>query len=583
MEIEIRNFLGVKEVNIPLLDDVLAVIGPNASCKTSIAVAIAGILSRNPNPLGMGTSAKPYMHDGSDHGEVVLRGEDSMEIRRWILEERGIRVLADIQDDCDKHALGLTDFIGLPTKFRAQAWEQAFLPAPKELVAMLGEDLKEQISAEVQVEEVLRELRSREWNDVATIYASKAREAKREWSGITGEGAWGTKKADHWSPKGWNSEWDSVTPAEARTRLEESREKVRMSQVSEAIAEADSARAAAAASEIPSLEKEMAVNSEILRAAQQELLVSQSKYSGIRDKGIAIKSELERHEVSKPAREDSVPCPSCGDALVIGPGNKLSRAKDDSAFEVHLQAWSIGREKLQSELEGLRDQAKQLKISEIRPIEGKIDDARGKHVSAASLLSSAKRDVALGEGKVVTEEDQRRASEAEQEVEDARIASELINKKVRAHNAHMSALNYATIAAALGSKGIRSRAMRDRMDELKRHLQEISEVTHWPKVELDSTYAVMINGRYGVVSAASEKWRARFMLQCAIALVKGENRVIGDGADILDQTSAPQLFRLCGWLKERLVYPIICATGTIVGIPPSWKVVHVADGEGGNE
>ena len=581
MEIEIRNFLGIKEANIPLLDSVLAVIGHNASGKTSIAIAIAGILSRNSNPLGLGSSAKPYMHDSSDHGEVVLRGEESMELRRWILEERGIRVLADVEEDCDKHALGLTDFIALPTKYRAQAWEQAFLPPPKELVSMLGEELGQQIAQEAQVEEVLRELRVREWNDVATIYASKARESKRQWSEITGAGAWGSNKADQWFPKGWKSEWDAVTPAESRTRLEESRELVRMAQVSQAIGEADSERAAAAAAEIPSLEKELLVHKENLREATEKLVLANSHFGGIRDEGITLKSELQSHEESKPEREHSVPCPSCGESLVIGPGQRLSRAKDESAFEAHIQAWSMGREKLLAQLNGLRDQAKKVKIEEVLPAEQLVQDIRKKHFSAAGLLSVAQRDSKLGEGTVVTEEDQRRQSEAEQAVDDARIAAELIGRKVNSRNAHLSALNYASIAAALGSKGIRTRAMRGRMDELKENLQEISEVTSWPKVELDSTYAVLINGRYGVVTASSEKWRARFMLQCSIALVKKEKRVIADGADILDQTEAPRFFRLCEWLVSHKVYPIVCATGTITGLPPSWKVVHVANGEGG--
>ena len=579
MEIEIRNFLGIKEAYIPLVNRPLAVIGPNASGKSSAAVAIAGILSRNHNPLGLGTTSKPYINDESDHGEVVLRGPDSLEYRRWILEERGIRIVADVQKDCNIHALGLTDFINLSTKARAEVWEQAFLPPNKVLLEMIGNDLKEQIAQEAVVQDVLRQLRTQKWTDVCTIFAHKAREAKKEWQGYTGV-HYGSKKADLWTPEGWHSEWDSITPAEARTLLENAREMVRVRQIGHAVQESDTARSKAAKMEIPGLQKEVGDLNHRLGEERKKLQVSEKKYSGVRDTGLLVRAEHESHEKSKPERENTVSCPSCGDALVIGPGETLSRAKDESAFETHIRAWEMGRENLWKQLEALRSQARTIKTEELIP-QGKIvDEIERKHNAASSFLTIAQRDSRMEQGKVITEEDVKALAEAEQAVEDAQAASQSINRKTNAHNAHMSVLNYASIALALGPRGVRTRAMQKNLNLLKHYLLQMSESFRWPKVDMDSTYAVRINGRYGVLCSGSEKWRARFMIQCALALVKKENRVIADGADILDDVGSCQLFALCDWLAESNVYAIVCATGTIEGVPSSWEMVRVAGGRG---
>ena len=143
MEIKITNFLGVASVSIPLTTVPVAVIGHNACGKTSIATAIAAILSRNYNPLSIGPTKRPYMRDDADNGEVTLVGEGGSIFRQWVLLEKGIRVLPGGPEDISKHVLGLIDFIAAPAKYRVEAWETCFLPEPKTLVEMVGNELRE--------------------------------------------------------------------------------------------------------------------------------------------------------------------------------------------------------------------------------------------------------------------------------------------------------------------------------------------------------------------------------------------------------------------------------------------------------
>lgn len=576
MEIQITNFLGIEQVAIPLGVPV-AVTGPNASGKTSLATACAGILAQNDNPLGLGATKRPYMRDSADSGEVLLTDEHGTIYRHWRLMEKGIRVLPDSPDSLSKHVLGLTDFIGIPPKHRVEAWESCFLPAPKELVSMVSSELEKQISRSAVLDEVLGLLRLRKWTDCEAVFSHKAREAKQEWQRIAGE-TWGSKKADGWTPTGWRSDLDAVTPAECRTRIEEAREALRLVQTGQAVHESEIERARQVAVEIPSIVKELEGRTEARNDAKAAYDAINDEVRAIRDNGLAVKTNLERHDRTQPIREQTVSCPACGEALVVGPNGTLARVRDESAFESMDSAWRVGRKKLADELERLRAVAREIVGTRLNPAKKVLVTAEDRRSETASRLSAAKRE-AVTEGKrVITDDDQRRVAEAEQAVDEAKAAEQLVGQRVGAQNAHLNVVNYSAIAQTLGPKGIRNRAMRKQLDALDAALEDIRSICMWPRVRLDTSYSVIIADRAGGVSSESEQWRANFMLQAAIALVLGERHLIADGADILDEAGREQLIVLCDWLANRGVYPLLFATGSLGVLPESWATVEIIDG-----
>ena len=517
------------------------------------------------------------MNDAADTGEVVLSDEHGTIYRHWRLLEKGIRVLPDSPNSLSKHVLGLTDFIKLPGKHRTEAWESCFLPPPKELRQMVGVELEKQISRSAVLDEVLGLLAVRKWTDCEAVFVHKAREAKQEWQRVTGE-VWGSKKADGWTPTGWRSDLDAVTPAECRTRIEEAREALRLVQTGQAVHESEMERARQVAAEIPSIQKELAVRTEQRDAVKRDHGVVYREVQTVRDKGIGVREELERHDRTQPMRENTVPCPSCGEPLVIGPDNTLVRARDESAFESQVSAWKLGRKRLSDELEQLRAVAKELVGGRLNPAIRKLRETDARCSETASRLATAKRQAVTDGKHVITDEDQRRVAEAEQAVDEAKEAEQLVGRRVKAQNAHMNVVNYATIAHTLGPKGIRNRAMRKQLDALATALEDIRAISLWPRIHLDTSYTVMINDRAGGVSAESEQWRANFMLQAAISIVLGEQYMVADGADILDSSGRDQLIALCDWLANRGVYPLVFATGSLGVLPESWATVGVIDG-----
>ena len=576
--VEIKNFLMISEVEIPLDARPTAVLGPNASGKTSISTALAGILSRDPNPLELGAARRPYLHRGAEDGQVVLRNSDTgIEFRRWIMSESGIRALADGPPDASKHVLGVTDFVDLKPAERTRVWESCFLPSNKDLVAMVGEDLKKQIGSPDVVDKVLGMLRTRKWSDVETIYKHQAREAKSEWQRLAGRN-WGKVVAEQWKPQGWRSELDTVTQAESRTKYEEQREKLRLVQIKQAVEESDVSRAQEALAELPNLEKEHTTLAEAFSKAARAHKEVQRELDAVKSEGLRVRSELTQHDASKPERDETTPCPSCGKALVVGPGTHLTMAQDTAAFDTAVQAWSRGRQTLADKLDVLRKQNVTVKVTRVQPAAEALQSARAASQDITSRLGVTERQAKLADATAYTEEDQRREATAEQAVDDARTAVELIDLDAKARQVHQNVLNYAAIAAALGPRGIRARAMASSMELIQATLEDLSGSTSWPKVALDSTYAVAIDEFPGPVCAASWKWRANVMLQAAIALETGEPRIIADGADILDHKGFRQFIALCNWLATKGVVPVVCATATVEGFPPEWHSVHVKGG-----
>ena len=576
-EIQITNFLGIESVTIPLGRVPVCVSGPNSSGKTSLSTAIGALLARTDDPLSVGAGRRPYLRDKTDAGEVVLRGEGGTEYLRWTLTEKGIRAQPDAPAAMSKHVLGLTNFTVIPPKYRVDVWESCFLPAPRELVEMVGAELEQQIGRGAAVDEVLKMLRTRPWPECEAVYSQKAKEGKREWQAHSGDN-YGKKKADNWTPPGWRSELDSVTVSEARTTLENARERARMVQVGQAVADADASRAERARNELPNVEKELGALRDEQTAARAALAPIRAELQGIKDRGLALRSTLARHDDDQPRQEETTPCPGCGVALVVGPQRSVTLARDTAAFDAQLRAWTVGREKLEKDLVNLRAVSSELQSAKLRPADQREKAASAKVQDALARVSSLRREAQLAGRPVVTEEDQRHAAEAEQAVEDARTATAMVEKRLAAHNSHMNVVNYSAIAYALGPRGIRSRAMQSKMGELQAQLIAISQASGWPRVELDATYTPIMGGRPAAVSASNEKWRANFMLQAAIAMVLGEQHVIADGADILDSTCRVQFIGLVDWLVERSVYTITCATGGLEGIPSSWMSVQVLAG-----
>ena len=79
LTIRVRDTLGIRDADVVLeTGEVVEVVGPNASGKTSLAVAAQAVLTHDANPLHLSAavSKRAYPYEESDEAQVTLTYED---------------------------------------------------------------------------------------------------------------------------------------------------------------------------------------------------------------------------------------------------------------------------------------------------------------------------------------------------------------------------------------------------------------------------------------------------------------------------------------------------------------------------
>ena len=135
-----------------------------------------------------------------DYSCGITANADGEELARWVIGEKGVRASVEAPDPVNPAVLAMVDFVAptQPSK-RQDLWEPIFLPDPASLIGAVEEALKRSLSKTAQVNQIVDTLRSYGWLDTERLYREHARDAKRDWSRITGEN-FGVRKAQTWPP-----------------------------------------------------------------------------------------------------------------------------------------------------------------------------------------------------------------------------------------------------------------------------------------------------------------------------------------------------------------------------------------------
>ena len=205
------------------------------------------------------------------------------------------------------------------------------------------------------------------------------------------------------------------------------------------------------------------------------------------------------------------------------------------------------------------------------PHKDDIEKARHTFAVARERAKNADLEVAVlvaaiaeADGKVEKTEEMMNAQvEAETNVERVRTQRKMVSLRLDAQAAHKNIIAYQTIAQILGPRGIRAQCVEEAMGKFHGVLTTIAAVTGWPEVKLDRHYSVSIGERSLLrLCAESERLRAQWSLQIAIARVLREPVVILDAADHLDYGNLAALRALLTTLAGRPKPPafLVCAT-----------------------
>ena len=419
MRITIENVLGVQDAQLEMQPgQVLEVVGPNASGKTSIAACAQALLAQDVNPLGVGVAEarKAYLRDGVEDG--LARLEDGGDEIVWRPKAGSLTAPTQGAPHARPEAVGMIDFtVRRAAKERATVLQSALLPEPHEVLAAVRERLARYIPPG-DVDGVIQMVQQRGWSPAEAVYADRAREAKRTWSAHSGRN-YGVKIALDWRPDGWLADYDNLTVQEAEEAVVVARDALAALHRVQAVSEAELRAAENAADEIPDLEEAC----EDARKARDEL----------REKVTAVPIDALRRDESKittglmAARQFDqkapfLECPNCAEPLVVH--NRTLVPFDRDGWEKvkmeHEESIPGLEESLRDVTERL-DQARQTR----RELADRLEAMNSAVATAETHLANA-RHQAERTGELESADRRTALAEAEQEVENAKGVVSLV-------------------------------------------------------------------------------------------------------------------------------------------------------------
>ena len=571
MRLEIERTLGIERAAIDLEPgQIVEVVGPNASGKTSLAVCAQAVLARESNPLGLSAAdaKRSYPHDGADDAVVELScsPKDMNYDGAWHPSRGTIATAAEpfSQRPSAPEAVGLVDFTAKRgAKERAAVFQNALLPDPMTVLAAVKETLSAYLP-EADLVGVMEMLGERGWEPTEAVYTERGRQAKREWREVTNKN-YGVRVATDWRPDGWLVDFDLLTVQEAEAAVTDARDALNAMHRVQAVSETDVQRARDAAIELPGLEAKIAALQEQQDAVDAELSAIPVVAAFTKSQGLNKALEDARRELSE--KQD---CPHCGEGLAIR-RNKIERAAPSTDIERRIREIEVQHADAVTAHADLQDKA--------QPLAEGIKQLGAEILTVNNDLRTAKRDAAKG-GEVQSESDRVALAQAEQTVEDAREVVRLVKAEADAARLHQTIARYADIARALGPEGVRAKMLANGLAKLNAGLHVISSAADWYITSVEPNGSIQWGARPIALCSESERWRAQAAIQLTLGAITGSKVVVLDRGDLLDATNRQGLVRAV----ERVVGKtgmavLLCSTGYISWTEEApWPQVAIKDG-----
>ena len=579
-QLRITKTLGVEEAVIELRSgDVTEVIGPNASGKTSVALAAAAVLSGNGNPLGLPATGQRryYPHNGSDEARVELicklnsEGEGGVEYV-WHPATGGVVGPVESEFLSIPEAVGLVDFCARKgAKERAQAIQGALLPPPDEVAEQVRVHLAKYLHSD-DLDTTMNMLFDRGWPATKGVYDDWARGAKRSWSKVTGQN-YGSRIAQDWRPPDWIPDYDSMTIQRAEEQVVNARDHLDSLHREKAISQAEAEARDNAARAIPALEDEVDALTEELAEAKGHIGELRAyREVDVHNEAMAKRDEGTRHlkriqamlvDATKAASSPHV-CPHCDRHLDLEDGVIVvfdlnvaeNRVKEHTKL---LTTAKSGLKTLESAVTKTMNALHELH-DRLRPLEDRQGEISEKLADKRADLRALK-DLSRMGGSVETAETRVAIEAAEQEVEDAKTVVTVIKAEAEARKFQKAVVRYSEVAAALGPEGVRAKLLDNALSDLNAGLAVLADTAGWHRVTISETGSVNYGDRPVDLCSESERWRAQACIQLTLGALTDTSVVVLDRADVLDNENRDGLVNgLNRVAARRRLAILVCAT-----------------------
>ena len=546
MKVQIRQYRGVERADIEL-DPIALVAGRNGAGKSSVAQAVAAALTSMAIvvPGVSKKDAKKLVRDGADEGAVLLT-QDTVS-RSVSYPKAEVSGLNDADFGSSELAVGLGHIFDMKPDDRARVlagYIQA-MPTKSDIVAAVG-DIGYNETTAARVWAAVEGGTPDAWDQTWAKSREYGTKEKGKWEGITGE-AYGSKKAADWKPVALTNETDRQVLAD---KVLSAKQRVERTVGSAAVSEAEIARlnklveAAAGAEDITPVKADLEkVRGDLAKArTAREAMPSEAQGSG--------------------TKNEQRPCPACGAALVIekvyNEPIKLSVFSSETAAAAAKHDNRKDRAKLDGTIAGLK--------SAVVILEGRYEMAKR---LTDDGMAAAERLTEIGENKGAGQD---AIFDAKAALNAASLVLQSFDNKAKADELHAAIAKNEQLIALLAPDGLRRRTLAKALGAFNGLLAELSAAAGWPAVRLDESLAAHYGQRPVGSVSKSEQWRARAVVQIAMASLDGSVAVVIDDAEtMIDAKSRSGLFSVlqktglralvCMAFAKRELVPNLAAAG----------------------
>lgn len=531
MHARITNFRGIKRAELSL-ERVTLISGPNASGKTSIALALSAAASGQPIPVkGMRKAdAGMLVHSGTGRGEVTLEhdgGAIAVEYPRAAVETQGER-----PPSATPFALGLLDLTSLDQK-EASATLLKYLhamPTRADLEAALA---TAKLTAQ-QLESLWINTQDLGWDGAHDAAKQRGATLKGQWQQATGGQMYGTTKGERWLPDGWETGLEGASEESLRAALTQSHE----------------FRDAAVAASAVTAERRDRLVAEAAKLAEVEAAIVKATAESNAAQQVHAQEKQILAALPRPAsQQQTAQCPHCSQPVVIVSGKwtlEAPRPFDAAAEKVRADAITAQTAKVTAATTSAKEKLAALTL----------------HVNAKARAEEAAKQL-----KGMPEVDPATAAQLEQSREQVKrdeTRLEAFRRKRTADTLHQQILQQIAIVQTLAADGLRMRKLREAVSSFNATLAELSTVARWGRVELANDLTIVYDGKPLLLLSASECFRVTVTIRLAMAKLDSSALVVIDAADILDKPGRNGLIRVAA---AQSVPVVVCMTGQLDQLP----------------
>lgn len=542
MKIQINNYRGVASADIDL-SRIALVAAPNGSGKTSVAQAVAAVLTGETVPInGVKKSQGGLLvRSGTAAGGAKITTDaGTMEVK-W---PGASSKLTGTPPAASVYAAGLRSIVDLDDKTRIQVLTDYLHAKPTK--ADLDKSLATLNMPAGTADKLWQLIESTGWDATYNQVKEKGAKLKGQWEFITNDN-YGGKKADTWIPAGYDAALEGAAEDTLKAVITDARDALEAAIATNAIDGSERQKLAELAGMVGertaavAKAKAVTVDDTELQNLKQQLADGQKMLAD----GGRIVDEL-RAEVKRiePPAEKSHPsdrmfCPECKTMLYVS-GRVLKKVEpnapiDEKALKAAREALSNAETTLAADtatVQSLRDahtKASDVNVSAMAARVRAIDEAERLLKESTDAKAKIAEHAAAPQGKAVPVEECREALAA------AELRLQAFTSKRDADRLHASITQNQELLTALAPTGVRGDVLTAALGKFNTIIQRVTTPAGWGKVEITPEFQTWYNGNPYMLLSESEKFRARVALQFAMAACDGSQAIVVDDADILDK------------------------------------------------